>query len=184
MALFEHDDALRSMVRRVALAEAGDDAGTQFRSRRARGLRGEELDGVLAVQQHGFASSPPSGSEGLVVALGGRSDRPVLLGLEHREHRPRGLGAGGAALYDAHGKLLKFVEGATDWDAGGKPLTIRNAATVRIEGASDVAIGVAGRWVRIRPGRVDLAVKDPGESAPFRVDTEGGLSAVLWARLD
>lgn len=179
----EGRDATLATLRRATLLEV-DDAGTQQIIKRMRGLAAERPEDVYRAQPHGFTSHPPEGSEGLFLALSGRSDRMLGLGFEHKDHRPKSLPPGGAALYDANGKIIKLIKDENVWDAGGKPVTIRNATTIKIEATESVAIGVDGRWIRIRPGRVDLAVKTATEDAPYKVVTEAGPSEVVFARLD
>ncbi|HWL06721.1 MAG TPA: phage baseplate assembly protein [Xanthobacteraceae bacterium] len=179
---FEIDEALRGVLRRARITAVNDDGTQQFVD--LSGLRADKPRNILRVQQHGLSSNPPSDAELVLMGLGGAGDRQVALGGEHREHRPKGLPSGGTALYDAHGKILKMVEDSTEFDAGGKPVTIKNASTVRIEGAEDVAIGVGTRWVRIRPHRIDLAVKTPTEQADHKMVTEAGPSDVIWGRID
>lgn len=176
----ESRDSLIATLRRATVIEV-DDRGTQQMLKRMRGLRSEEFEDVYRPQPHGLTSVPPSGAEGLFLALGGRSDRLVALGFEHKDKRPRNLPAGAVALYDADGKVLKLVKEETVLDAGNKPVTIKNATKIKIEGAEDIAIGVNGRWIRIRPGRVDLGVTSPtGEAVPA-VETTAGPSSKVFA---
>lgn len=91
-------DSIRNVVDRVELRET-DDGGSQ-QLVRALGLADEEFRKALRVNPHGFTSHSPRGSEGVVLLGGGRRDRPVILGLEHPDHRRRGLEEGEAVLYD------------------------------------------------------------------------------------
>src|SRR6266705_2115064 len=95
----EDRDAIRAMIRRATLL-AIDDSESQQRLK-LRGLKSEQLDKVVRVQDFGFHSSPPDGAEGLLLALGGRSDRAMALGFEHKAHRPKNRPAGSTAIYDA-----------------------------------------------------------------------------------
>lgn len=89
------------------------------------------------------------------------------------------------AIYDASGKILKLLADRVDLDAGGKEVVIHNASKVTVMASSDVAMGIDGkRFVRVREGRVDLAIKSPGEDAPYKVSTEAGPSGVVFARID
>lgn len=179
----EIQEGVFAQLRRGTL-EKIDDSGSQQIIKRLRGLASERPEDVYRPQWHGFSSHPPAESEGLFLALGGRSDRIVALGFEHKDKRPKNLQEGGVALYDADGKRIRLEKDINEWDAGNKPVTIKNATAVNIEGATDIHIGVNGRWIRIRPNRIDLAIKSKGESAPARVITEDGPSEVLWARVD
>jgi phage baseplate assembly protein V len=177
----ENRDSTVGTLRR-ARVEKIDDSGAQQIMKRLLGMSSDEPEDVYRAQSHGFTSHPPAGSEGLFLALGGRSDRLVGLGFEHKDKRPKDLPEGGTALYDADGKVLKFIKDETTLDAGGKPIKITNASTVLIEGASDVAVGVKdGRYVRIRPGRVDLGVTSATAEASNAVMTDAGPSSVVFA---
>lgn len=179
MSYFEHDDAIRSLIRRGVLRKV-DDTGTQQLVDLAL-LAGDEPKKVFRPQQHGLTSNPPIGSEGFVVAMGGRSDRLLYIDGAHKDKRPKNLPAGGVALYDADGKLLKIVKDGTDWDAGGKPLTIRNATKVKIEGTTDVSFGVGSIWVHIVGGKVHLGVADPDGLSTNAVVTVAGPSTKVFA---
>lgn len=183
MSYFEHDDALRSMLRRAQLLKADDSGSQQLVDLSI--FYADSPKKVFRPQAHGISSNPPVKSEGYVVALGGRSDRLLYVDGGHKDHRPTGLQPGETCLYDAFGKKIKILKDEFTVDAGGKPVKIFNASTVTIEGATDVAIGVeGGRYVRMRPGRVDLAILSPTENAPAKVLTEAGPSQVVFARVD
>lgn len=179
----EAQEAIIAQLRRATL-ERLDDSGTQQIIKKMRGLASESPEDIFRAQTHGFSSHPPKGSEGLLLALGGRSDRMVALGFEHKDKRPKSLDEGGSALYDADGKIIKLVKEKNYWDAGGKPVEITNATTIEIKGQTDITIGLDGRWIRIRPGRVDLGIESKDEDAPYKVMTEGGPSAIVYARVD
>ncbi|HQF31659.1 MAG TPA: phage baseplate assembly protein [Hyphomicrobiales bacterium] len=171
------------MLRRATLEALADDGAHQLVD--LRGLVGDKPRGVHRIQSFGLSAVPPAGAHGIIADLGGRSDRAVLLGLEHADHRPRQTPPGGTVLYDAHGKALKFFPDGTEWDAGGKPVTISNAPKVTVKGNAEVVSSAAdARFTRVRPHRIDLGVLSPDEEAPYRVMTEGGLSNVVWARVD
>lgn len=183
MSVFDHDDAIRSMVRRSRLLKVDDSGAQQLVD--LMNLAGDKPRKVFRPQPFGITSHPPVNSEGLVLAAGGRSDRLLYLDGGHWDHRPKSLGEGCSALYDAYGKIIKLVKDRVEVDAGGKDVVIRNASKVTVEATTDVAVGIAGkRYVRIREHRVDLAVKEPGDEAPYKVSTEAGLSGVVFARLD
>jgi phage baseplate assembly protein V len=98
----------QTMIRRVRLKELTD-SGT-LQTMRLSGLKGEELDQVPRIQPFGLSTNPPVGSEGLLLALGGRSDRGVVLGVESPDHRPTGREPGSTILYDANGNVVSIVQ--------------------------------------------------------------------------
>lgn len=171
-------------LRRGTVVET-DDSGTQQILKRMRGLASEAPEDVYRPQAHGFSSHAPSGSEGLFAALGGRSDRLVALGYEHKDKRPRNLPEGGVAIYDADGKVLKIVKDGTDWNNGKRPFKSHDATTHVILASDYVAIGVdGGRYVVARQDRIDIAVKSPDERAVPQVVTTAGPSGFAFCRVD
>lgn len=181
MSYWEHDDAIRSMLRRSRYLKVDDTGEQQLVD--LMNLVGDKPKKVLRLQEHGLSSNPPLNSEGIIAALGGRSDRLMLLGGVHKDHRPKNLPIGGTALYDADGKIWKMVKDETTFDAGGKPVTISNATKVKIEGTSDVSFGVGGCWVHITGGVVHLGVGSADGTATARVLTEDGPSDKVKAVL-
>jgi phage baseplate assembly protein V len=97
----------RNNSARFEMNEFFEDKGVSYA--KVRGLDGETFDRVMRIQQHGFASVPAKGSHALGVAMGGRRDSLMLLGGEHAKHRPRNLGDGNTALYNADGTIWKMV---------------------------------------------------------------------------
>lgn len=180
---YEHDDAIRSMIRRATLL-ATDDTGKQQKMR-ARGLADEEFKDVVRVQNYGFSSHPPAGAEGLVLALGGRSDRAMFLGMEHPEKRPVGLNEGESILYGPDGRKLHIQGDKILIDAAGKEVVITGATKVTISASTEVVMAMGGsRWNRFRPGRIDLMVKSASEEATPKVMTDAGACANIYARID
>jgi phage baseplate assembly protein V len=108
MTRFDQDDAIRTMIRRATLVET-DDTGSQQKMM-LRGLRGERFENVMRIQSFGDSSVPMPGSEAILLSLGGRSDRPVVLGFEHKDHRPTGYAPGDRVIYDGHGNIASLVQ--------------------------------------------------------------------------
>ena len=142
---------------RVELVSAREEGGQQLVD--AHGLAGERFTRVLRMEPHGFASVPPAGSQGIALAIGGRRDQMVMIGVEHT--RPAGLAGGDVALYHPDGRILKYAAGATSWALGDMPLTLTTSGMVTIQAAE----------VRLGPGPY------------YRVMTEAGLSNVVFATI-
>ena len=106
MSGFEHDDALRGMLRRARI-ENVDDSGSQ-QQLDLSGFKNDKPRKVVRIGSHGIASNPPKESEGVIISLGGGSDRQMALGFEHREHRPKDLPAGTSVLYDDKGNVIRM----------------------------------------------------------------------------
>ncbi|UMY19139.1 phage baseplate assembly protein [Methylobacterium organophilum] len=148
MAYFDNDDAVRTMLRRAAIKKVEDDGTQQIVT--ATGLKGEEFK-VYRQQGHGVSSVPPIGSEGFVLALGGRSDRMLFLQGEHKDHRPSKQKAGDTVIYDAHGNAISLVEKNIRLVSGGT-ITLKGQKIV-LDG--EVHLGGEGGQLVHRKGDVD-----------------------------
>jgi phage gp45-like len=102
--IFEHDDAIRSKIRRARVVKV-DDSGTQQKLN-LRGLASDRPEEIVRVLDFGFGSHPVKDGEGVLVGLGGRSDRLMFMGGEHKDHRRKNLPEGTAVLYDKSGNII------------------------------------------------------------------------------
>lgn len=156
---YEHDDAVRTILRRARVLKV-DDGGTQQKLDLA-GLRNERPQKIVRVLPHGFSSNPPPEAEGVLIQLGGRSDRSLFIGGEHKDHRQKSLKTGQAVLYDDKGNVI-FAKG-TD----------------------GIAVHAKDGKVYVKPGdgkKVFLG-GDGDDGAYARVMTEDGPSANVYAKL-
>jgi phage gp45-like len=101
-------DALRTMLRRAAVASVNDRGSQQLVN--LSGFAGDSPENIVRVESFGFASNPPSGGNGLIVCPGGPSDKAMFLGGEHPSHRPKNQPTGGVTLYDAFNQAISFVQ--------------------------------------------------------------------------
>jgi phage baseplate assembly protein V len=113
-ALFEFDGRMK------------EDGGQQFLS--GRGVYNDGYTNVRRLESHGFYSSPPPKSQGLLIYPNGHPDEAYLLGVDHRDHRPSGLGLGATAIYDANGQIIKMVSSGLVVDTASKTVTITSGA--------------------------------------------------------
>jgi len=73
------------------------------------GLEGEVLDRVERFQEYGFTSHPHPGAEAVLAAVGGDRAHCLVIGVEDRRYRLRGLAGGEAALYDDQGQVVHLT---------------------------------------------------------------------------
>ncbi|MFZ5715751.1 MAG: phage baseplate assembly protein domain-containing protein [Bradyrhizobium sp.] len=215
----EGQEGIVAQMRRATVKKT-DDSGTQQILKQMTGLKTETFEDVYRPQPHGISSHAPKGSEGVYLALGGRSDRLLALGFEHKDHRPKDTPEGGTIIYDHTGDAIRIVKDKIDhvhskrinlaiakgYDKGksvdevdgdtiaivmqkGEAITLTygdseikiTPSDILVEAAADCAVGVGGRYVRVRPSRVDLGVTDPkGEAVP-QVMTTAGPSSIVFA---
>lgn len=112
------DDAVRTMIRRAELSAAYDDGDQQLVD--AKGLIGERFEKIHRTQDYGVSSNPPAGSQGLLLALGGRSDRVAMVGTYHPGKRRKNLPPGGVALHDDRENVHRLLgpDGQEIYSAG------------------------------------------------------------------
>jgi len=114
-------------------------------------LAREQLARVERFAHYGFTSRPPTGSEAIVLCLGGNRDHPVVVADEDRRERPAGgLAEGEVCVYAAGGaRVYLRADGSVEIVAPGGVLV---SGDVEVDGdlgvsgnvtaAGDVADGV------------------------------------------
>jgi phage gp45-like len=160
MMEWEHDDAVRSILRRAVLTQDADDKETQQKVN-LRGFKSDEPEEIHRFQLPGIHSVPKKGGEGVYLEMGGRSDRGLFLGGEHKDHKPKGKEAGDTFLYDHHGNILSLVK-----------------KEYRVVHSKEAHIVAGGIPVIIKNGNVYLGA----EAGTARVYTEKGLSRNVYAK--
>ncbi|MBD8555560.1 phage baseplate assembly protein [Rhizobium sp. CFBP 8762] len=96
-------------------------AGQQFVS--GRGRYGDGYTKIHRIEPHGFASQPVKGAAGLLLSPNGNPDEAYVLGGESAGLRPNGLPAGGTAIYDHNGNIIKLVGEGAVFDFGSRTAT-------------------------------------------------------------
>ena len=105
----EQDHENRGRLSRVIITKVDDSGNQQLID--YDGVKDEQHTNVVRLQAFGYSNNPPAGAEGVVLALNSR-DAPMLIGIEHPDHKPKGLPSGGSRLYDSKGSYV-------DLDAAG-----------------------------------------------------------------
>lgn len=70
------------------------------------GLDTEDLPGVEFMQQYGFSSSPPAGTQCIILPLGGKTGHGVIVATENGGLRFKPLKAGEAVIYNSAGDFI------------------------------------------------------------------------------
>jgi phage baseplate assembly protein V len=95
------------------------------------GLAGETNNAVEMMQHFGFSSSPPAGSQCVVLPLGGKTAHGIVIATENGQHRVRGLLPGEVVIYNAHGDTVRLLdEGLIEINC--KNLVINASESVKI----------------------------------------------------
>jgi phage baseplate assembly protein V len=107
-------------------------------------LEGEVTDGVERFQTYGISAVPPPGGDVLVGCVQGNRDQPMVIAVNDRGSRPRGLSSGEVCLYNDQDCYVRLTREGD--------VIITGARHVLIEGAEDVAI-TAGENLTISAGQ-------------------------------
>lgn len=122
---------MRSSVARAVVALVDD--GRLLQSLQVR-LRADVVrDRAEHFQHYGLTSVPHSGAEGVALSVGASSDHTVVVCVDDRRFRLKGLETGEVALYDDLGHIVHLTREGIVIDGGGHPLTMVNLAKLRVE---------------------------------------------------
>lgn len=113
---------IQLMIGRAVIA-AVDDAA-QAQALQVELLEGEAHDGVERFAGYGFTSHPHAGAEALVAFVGGLRSHGVIVAVEDRRYRLKGLAAGEVAIFDDQGAKVHLTRDG---------IVISSEAKVRIE---------------------------------------------------
>lgn len=127
---------VRLMISRAVLSAISDGAGIQLVQ--VKLLEGEVRDGVERFQNYGFTSVPLPGAEGIMACVSGNRDHGVILAMDDRRYRIKGLQAGEAAMYTHKDKELHkhriIFKNDGSIEVLAKNITVKATETARIEG--------------------------------------------------
>ena len=96
-------------------------------------LDGETRDNVERFQEYGFTSVPFQGAEGVMVSVGGNHDHGIVIAVDDRRYRLKGLANGEAALYDDQGQKVHLTRSGIVVDGAGKPILITNTPEATLD---------------------------------------------------
>lgn len=100
---------LANMLGRAIVRLVEDGGGLQVVQLDA--LDGETRSGCERVQAYGFTSHPHAGAEAAVLFVGGRRDHALVIAVDDRRYRMKGLAPGEAALYTDEGDYVLLKRG-------------------------------------------------------------------------
>lgn len=100
---------VRNMVARAVLSAVNDAAGIQMVKLSL--LSKETKDGAERFQNYGFTSVPMPGAEGVALFVGGLRSHAVVVAMDDRRYRIKGLQAGEVAIYTDEGDSIVLKRG-------------------------------------------------------------------------
>lgn len=100
----------------------------------------ETRDATPRIAEFGFTSRPPVGADLILAFMAGDRSKAVVIATGHQASRPKGLAEGEAKLYDLWGKYLHLAHDGIVVEAGGLPVTVKNATQVTIVASDSVVM--------------------------------------------
>jgi len=127
---------VRLMVSRAVLSAISDGNGIQLVQ--VKLLEGEVRDKVERFQNYGQSSVPLPGAEGVMVCVSGNRDHGIVIAMDDRRYRIKGLQPGEVALYTdedllEHKHRIIFKRGG-EIEVLGKNITIGATETLNLRG--------------------------------------------------
>lgn len=119
------------------------DDGNGLQTVQLRVLRGETRGDVERLQSYGLSSHPHPGAEALAIFLGGNRDHGIVVQVDDRRYRLRGLAQGEVALYTDEGDKVHLRRGRQIEVVAGGSVTIDSPSTtitgdLTVEGSATV----------------------------------------------
>ncbi|MDH4449212.1 MAG: phage baseplate assembly protein V [Rhodoferax sp.] len=134
---------LRGMVARAVIRLVNDEVGLQ--AVQVSTTADNDPDDVERLQNYGFSSVPFAGAEGVALAVGGSQAHMIVINVDDRRYRIKGLKSGEVAIYDDLGKSVLMGRDGMELNGGGQPITIKNTPKVRIESNLEVTQDIKDR---------------------------------------
>ena len=75
------------------------------------GLADETLQDLEHLQEFGFTSNPPEGTEAVVIPLGGNTSHGVIVATQHGSFRVKNLKPGETAIFSSEGAKIVIKQG-------------------------------------------------------------------------
>lgn len=141
---------IANMVARAVVRLVNDDDGVQVLQLDL--LAGETRDEIERFQNYGFTSRPLDGAEAAVMFVGGRRDHGVVVAVDDRRYRLKGLEGGEVAMYTDEGDSIRLNRGGNiNLTASAKFYVVAPAAEISNTGAfritaNSINLGASGSW--------------------------------------
>lgn len=122
---------LRGMVSRAVVSLVND--SLKMQGLQVTLMADQTPDDAEHFQHYGFTSVPLPGAEGIALAVGGSTGHTVVINVDDRRYRLKGLPGGEVALYDDLGHKVKLTRDGIVIDGSGRQVLITNTPMTRLE---------------------------------------------------
>ncbi|EGO5946065.1 phage baseplate assembly protein domain-containing protein [Escherichia coli] len=122
----------------VGRVTAGDDSGVvqtvQVQS------PSEVRSDTPVLQQFGFSSVLPAGTDVVVMSLAGNRSSAVVVASGHQSYRINGLNSGEVVVYNQWGQFVRLGEDGIVVEASGQPVLVNSATTLEVTATDGVTL--------------------------------------------
>lgn len=128
---------------------------TRIQRASGEGLAGEELSDMELFQQFGFTSTPPKGTQLIVIPLGGRTSAAIVVATEHGTYRFKLDADGEAALYNQWGDVIHLRQDRKIHVKAAAEVMVETplatfSGDVQVEGTLTAAVDVIGGGISLK----------------------------------
>lgn len=110
--------------------------------------KGELIDDMERMQDYGFTSNPPaSGTDAIVAFLGGSREQGVIIRMENRSFRVKGLESGEVAMFDDLGNVFKLGREQVEVTAVTKLLATAPDIEITAQASAKVVVGASSMTI-------------------------------------
>lgn len=138
---------LRQIASRAVIKLEND--GLKLQELQIVGLSGETLDGVERFQEYGFTSHPKSGAEAISLSIGGNRSHTVIVAVDDRRYRLKGLESGEVALYDDLGQKIVLKRDRIEVES---PKVVVTSDDISLGGEGGAKVARVGDLVNVGSG--------------------------------
>ncbi|EFJ5340427.1 phage baseplate assembly protein [Escherichia coli] len=92
------------------------------------------------LQQFGFSSVLPVGTDVMVLSLAGNRSSAVVVASGHQSYRINGLRSGEVVVYNQWGQYVRLGEDGIVVEASGQPVTVNSATTLKVTATDGVTL--------------------------------------------
>jgi phage baseplate assembly protein V len=136
------DTAIRRLANRLRLVVARAVLGLVNDAAKLQAVQVTLQDGVVRdqverFQQYGLTGVPLPGAEGIALSVGASTDHTVVICVDDRRYRLKGLAAGEVALYDDLGHKVYLTRNGIVIDGAGHLVKMQNLSKLRVEAGID-----------------------------------------------
>ncbi|SAI74562.1 phage baseplate assembly protein V [Bordetella ansorpii] len=132
---------LRLAIARALIGGVDDAGGLQ--TMQVRIQAGVVRDRVERFQQYGLTSVPYDDAESVALSVGGSTNHVIVISVDDRRYRLRGLSEGEVALYDDLGQVVHLTRGGIIIRGAGWPVTVTDTPLIDLDADVRVRGGIS-----------------------------------------